>query len=128
MPGKNNHLIYEAVLGFSQEEALAIVAGGVEKGGTLYQIYTVPEKKVSAGAGYTPVKQDSGYERGLVYEEYLVGEYRVKLQVASPDEVRASCECMDFVIRGRNQKAACKHIAAALDYQDEEVLKHLTRR
>jgi len=122
-----DELIYEAVLGFSQEEALAVARARVEEEGDLYLIESVAPEKINAGANYTPVKQDSGFERGLVYEEYLVGEYLVKLQVASPDEVRASCECMDFAIRGRNRKAACKHIAAVLDYQDEEVLKRLLR-
>jgi hypothetical protein len=119
-----DRIIYEAVLGFSLEEALAI-APSVENetNGTLTWIKRISEKKFAASVGYDPQPVGSGPG----FQEFKVGKYLVRLAVHQK-EVLASCECMDFAVRGRNQKVGCKHIAAALDLQDKEVLRSLLRR
>ena len=117
-------LIYEAVLGFSQEEAL-VIAGGDEPPGELYPIKRIPRKKLVAGREYSSEYVGDGADRGILYAEYDVdGRYKVKV-CSTSNEVLASCECMDFIIRGRNQEAACKHIAAVLSSHHPEAIDNL---
>jgi hypothetical protein len=119
-----DRIIYEAVLGFSQEEALAIAPPGEkETDRNLTRIEHISEKKFAASVGYDPQPLDSGPG----FQDFRVGKYMVRLAVQHK-EVFASCECMDFAVRGRNQKAGCKHIAAALDSQHKEVLESLMWR
>ena len=45
---------------------------------------------------------------------FRVGKYLVLIKLTPPGDIYANCTCVDFAIRGRGNKMACKHIAGVI--------------
>ncbi len=115
---KYESILAEAALGLSQELGQVLPRiepeENVVKG--LTEITHIPSSRYERSGGYLDQTEE-------VFDEDLkpptrlfrVGKYLVKIAVLPDREkVFGSCECMDFIMRMRHQKAACKHIAATL--------------
>lgn len=110
------NIFIDAMSNFSQEEILSISIP--EKSDpereNLYEIKYIPSQKIEKAAKYInsvlPIKFINKNEG-----KFSVGKYIVNIYISKLSTIKASCKCIDFAIRGRNEGSGCKHIAAVLN-------------